>query len=113
MGKYVEKPQATQGGAVPSAKSIDPEMSAKFPALWEYVTEDAWEDGTARETATLLIFYEEGCLKACLNDRSGQRSAFWSNRSLAGLLACVEADLQAGAVEWRTKRSGPKGRRPS
>lgn len=85
--------------------------SLAHPALWEYLTEQQWEDGTARETAMLCVFVEEGMFKACLQDRALARSLWASGGSPDDVLADLEEILQSGDdSRWRAARQQGKGK---
>lgn len=111
MGRFVGKPITEPGVSRPASKVVSDDFSKKHPALWEYLTVDRFDDGTARETATLLLFVEDGLVKGCLNDRAGARSCWVSATSMGGLLGLLEEALQSDQAEWRVKREGgPKKR---
>lgn len=79
------------------------------PALGEYLTQCKYGDGSRRQTSTLLLFVEDGLLKACLHDRDLQRSLFVSGEDLDALLDRLESSLTSGTAEWRA-RGGKRGR---
>jgi hypothetical protein len=87
----------------------DAEFLKNYPALSEYMALSKWEDGTERETATLLLFLERGRLTACVTDRDANRVAFVSSGSLESLLECLETGLQDSSLDWRERKGG--GRR--
>src|SRR5678816_2203499 len=49
-------------------------LARRAPTVLQWLSDDRWDDGSARQPSTLLVFAEDGCLKACLNDRDGSRS---------------------------------------
>lgn len=83
-----------------------------YPHLFEFLVDTRWEDGTERETGTLLLFAEAGRLKACLNDRALGRSVFLSAESLESLFSALQAGLADESLDWRSKaaRTPSKGR---
>lgn len=96
-------------GAAPSGKVMQPspdevEWFMEHPALCEHLSLDRWEDGTSRETSTLLVFWDAGAWKVCLNDRSGGRVAFLSGSSPTSLLEALERSLQEDSLDWRAVR---------
>jgi len=74
------------------------------PNLWEYLTSDAYDCGTPRKTATLLIFLDYGTLKACLSDRETSRTAFVTAGNIESLLANIEKGLSEDNLDWRVKQ---------
>ena len=96
----------TQGKAtVPGKMSLEGcDMEKQYPTLFEMITEQRWDSGEERRTSTLLIFLEDGLLKACVNDRALNCSLFLAGDSLAGLLSGVEAALRDGTAVWRPHR---------
>lgn len=81
-----------------------------FPELWGHLSDPVWEGGEERRTSTLLLFWEEGLWKACLNDRALQRTAWSSGATPEGVLTSLEAGLADGMLEWR-RPSGGKGKK--
>jgi hypothetical protein len=84
----------------------DIELSSRFPALTEYLTEAVMDDGKHRVTSTITISCEDGVWKACLNDRP-QHQGDWlfqlykSSDTFEGALAALDGALQDGTAEWR------------
>lgn len=95
--------QRRVGGA--SGSLIEPDdFSARYPVLWSHLTQVAWEDGQARETSNLLVFCQDGMLKAMLRDRE-HGLCFWTAAgSLGRLFEALEAGLCDPQAEWRVDR---------
>lgn len=87
---------------------VDPWLSRKYPALWEYMTADRWPDGESRTTSSLLLFYAEGQLRACLNDRDAGASLWATAEGLEEALQSLEDRLADGSGEWRKNAYNPK-----
>jgi hypothetical protein len=83
---------------------------SEHPALAEWMTMMQWSDGRPRETSTVLLFFDTGMWKACLNDRDAGRVAFVSGASPASVLGLLDTQLQESAVEWRSSRASLKKR---
>lgn len=90
----------------PSNRSIgqDEAFRRRCPTLHDHLFDQTWDDGSSRETSTLLIFRDDGGWKACLNDRSMQRTAFICGASVQELLDAIEEGLAGDELDWRTKR---------
>jgi hypothetical protein len=85
-------------------------VSSLCPTVLEYLSSTRWDDGSERQTSTVLVFCEEGRWKACLNDRAMDRTAFVSGNTPEGLLTNLEAALADGTVDWRRRGKSGRGR---
>lgn len=110
MGKFLNRPPAGNSGAGQLPSFDDPDFEQRYPAICEYVSTAQWEDGTPRETSTLLLFVEDGLWKCCLNDRAVGRSGWRAADTLQGVLDALEAVLREDCVEWRVAKGKPQGR---
>jgi len=99
-------------GSTEANAAKDEAFQKKMPTLWEFLTTRAWEDGTDRETGTLLVFVEEGLVKVCLCNRDTGHVGFISGRTWADALASCEKHLAADTVDWRLSKGarGKKGK---
>jgi len=97
----LKKPSVTPGGASSAPLEIDGGILGGFPELWSFLTDAAYEDGTRRQLATLLVFLHEGRLTVALNDRDNQRTVFASGDTLETILKALEGHLQCNDAEWR------------
>jgi hypothetical protein len=86
----------------------DPFLTGTFPVLWEYLTTARFEDGSHRETSTLLVMVEQGRVKACLNDRDAGRSLWASADGLETALRHLEAALGDEGADWRYYKRGDR-----
>lgn len=107
---YVDRDRFVAGGRDGGPVVPDPTFSVLYPALWEYLSLERWEDGELRETSTLLLFVVEGRWRACLNDRAHGRSCWRSGDTLEALLVSLEDALASGLAEWRRSRPPVRGR---
>lgn len=109
MGSFLRKrgsrssSQGGSGGCVAPADELE-----RWAALLEFLCASAYPTGEPRETGTVLIFAEDGRLKACVSDRDQDAVAFVSGSGLLSLLSFVEDNLREGALDWRTQK--PKKR---
>lgn len=76
-------------------------LSAAWPALWRYLTDDRWDDGSPRERATVLLVVEGPFVKAWLNDRAAQRSAWVTGVGLEDTLKTLDQGLAQDSLAWR------------
>jgi hypothetical protein len=91
-----------------------PEWAGKalYPSLWEWLFASQWpDDGSARETGTVLLFVEGGQLKAMFNDRAQSLLAFMTLGSSGDVLGDLEAALAGGRMDWRSPRPKTGGRK--
>jgi hypothetical protein len=95
--KRVDRSDAVAG--LPAA--ADATWAQLYPALHEYLTVTKWDDGKAREVATLMLVAESGFWKVCVNDRANARSAWFSGISVEACLLAVEDAISQDAVAWR------------
>jgi len=95
-------------GAVFAARDVV--MEAEYPLMTEYLVTRTFEDGSERETSTLLVFAAEGVWKVCLNDRAEQRALWASGASYGDALAALEKLLDSGAETWRPYKPYKKGK---
>lgn len=90
----------------------EPVFGEVCPRLLEHLTCRVWDDGTPRETSTLLLFTEEGRWKCCFNDRALGRQAFVTGATLEGLLLALERGVESDGLDWRRRREGgPDGKK--
>lgn len=111
MATFASRVAPSSSGAGSPAVPIDPAFASRCPALWEYLTLTAWDDGSPRDPATLLIFVDSGVLKCCLSDKANSRVAFLSASTLEQLLSGLEDGLVRSTLDWRVRRDHPAGRR--
>lgn len=94
----------------------DPQMQQRCPTLWQFLTTCQYDDGTAREPSTLLVFLQDGSLKGMIRDKDGDRCLWAAARSLVGLLDALDGALGDPGADWRPDRkaagqSAPRGKR--
>jgi len=80
---------------------------AKYPTLLDHLKSPKYDDGTARQTSTLMIFCENESLKICLNDRDNGRSVFVCGANICEALQSLEDGLCGDSLEWRIKGAKP------
>ena len=100
----MKKPVGPEKGVAWVAE--DEEFRAEYPRIHEYLTTTAWEDGSARETSTILLFAEGHQFKVCINDRSTGMAAFLTGDTIKEVLRSLDTDLEQERVNWRPTRTG-------
>lgn len=102
MSQFIRREQVKQGASGASSGAVVPDdVSKPYPALWEYLSLDRWDDGRSREVASLTLFWGDGRLKCALNDKANKRVLFAAGESLGALLATLESLLASGDAEWK------------
>jgi hypothetical protein len=96
----MKRPDAAAGPGGP-APETDPRFVKDYPTLWAYLTDEKWEDGKARERATLTVVVEGGLFRGSVNDRALKRSFWRSGESVKALLDSFEKALAGPGPDWR------------
>lgn len=79
---------------------------AKYPTLEQWLSETAWDDGTARTPGSFLVFAQDGKWKAMITDKDGDQIAFVTADDFEGLLGALEKGLTGRSLDWRPPRGG-------
>lgn len=108
----VKKPVMPASGAtspvgVPSVGGF----LAPYPLVWAMLTDDAWDDGAARQRASLLVLADGGSLKLWLNDKALGRSCWVSGESLEDALSSLEGLLYNDSAPWRADSAKKPGKK--
>jgi len=106
----ITKPNPASGGGSVPGKVLNDDTTLMLPTVTEYLRDDQYADGSARRTATLLVFFEAGWWKACLNDRQECCTAWSAGSTPSECLMQLEEALATGRVEWRRVAGKPKPR---
>lgn len=104
------KPQLDAGAGGLTRELASSDAAALWPHVMEYVTGECWADGSARTTASLLLFYETGLFKVCLNDRACERTGWATGPTPEQALSSLDKMLASDGLEWRKAKAQP-GRR--
>ena len=92
-------------GADHRPEGTDTRWVGECPALAEYLFTSRDDQGKIRQRATLLVFYEDGLCKVCLNDRASGASLWRSGESFEAAIRALEHSLQRGDGDWRRSPS--------
>lgn len=103
-------PSGEKEGASHRGVSTDVGLAERWPALAEYLWEGSYEDGSLRQRSTLMLFYEDGLCKVCLNDRAQSRTLWRSAATAEAALDELEDSLQRNAVDWRRQQQPQRKR---
>lgn len=101
VSKFLSQVKAAQKAVAGEMAAVDPEFQRAYPAIWEFVSIFKQDDGTRRQTATLLAFVEAGYWKVCLGDRESGLSLWAAGETFQEALEALEACLQSPGPQWR------------
>lgn len=107
----MKKPSVAVGDVPLAGPFLAQGVLSEAPELLEHLTATKWDDGSPRQTSTLLLFVEGGRLKGCLSDRACARTLWSSGPSMESLVQSFEVMLADGSAEWRAAGGGGKSRR--
>jgi len=101
LSKHVTRAGGPPVDTLPLAGIVE-----QLPGVLEFLTADTYPDGQIRKRSTLMVFVEDGTLKACLNDRDAERTLWRSGQSLEDVLLAIEVALVEPGTDWRRSSSG-------
>lgn len=110
MARFVSGRNERNGRRDDNEIEVLSEFAALYPAIFEYMTLDVFDDGKHRDRATLQMMIEDGQWKCCLNDRSQHRSCWVTGDSPTACLVALEAALASGTPAWRHYKPWNKGK---
>ena len=94
-------PPVETGGFVPSRDAL----SRDFPNLWDFLTQSAWEDGSRRETGSMLIFCDDGVIKTMVKDRDRGLCLWLTAPGLHTLFQVADAGVIDPSADWKKDRA--------
>lgn len=80
------------------------EIAAAHPTLWAFLTQDTWDDGSSRETGSMLLFADQGQLKCMLRDKANNACLWIAGASISQLLDVAEVKIVEVGADWRRDR---------
>jgi K+-transporting ATPase A subunit len=89
------------------AKLRTDHWSLAHPTLWSYLTQWSWEDGSPRQTCSLLMFVADFTLKAMLRDPNTGLCLWVTAETMHELYEALEAKLCDPRADWRVDRKSP------
>lgn len=90
------------GGSAPLTD--DKAFRIKYPQLWAYLSQKVWDDGTARQPSSLLVFEQDGIFKCMVRDKDAGLCCWVASPTLSELFSAIEAALVDPGTEWRVDR---------
>lgn len=83
-------------------------LSERWPALAEFLSSGAWDNGDPRERGTMLLVWSDGRWRAWLNDKDTGAAAWMSGETLSEVLDDASEALREGSLEWRVVKPWAK-----
>jgi hypothetical protein len=108
MSSLFKRPAGTGGPGKAVGKPVDERFEKKHPTLFDFLSQDTWPDGEARERATVILFAEGGTWKACLSDKTTQACLWATGDTFVGLLEGLEGRLTEDKPDWRPAKPKKK-----
>jgi len=101
MGQFTQKASENAKSKGGGGSVTDKTFATKFPAIWDFLTDQAPIGGKPRLTTAFTFSLDAGLLKMRVNDRQRGLYAFVSSESFQGLLEAVEDGLKEDCLDWR------------
>lgn len=106
MGSYLRRRGSSSSNQAGSAGPVAPaDELDRWAALLEFLSAAVYPTGEPRQTGTLLLFVEEGRVKACVSDRDQAAVAFVTGSGLLSTLSLVEESIREGTLDWRPQKA--------
>lgn len=105
-GEFLKKRVVASDAVKSRALKIEAGDLKAFPALVDFLCAEEWPDGSERKPGTLLLFMDQGKVKACLSDRDQGLVLFFTVPSLALVLEAADDVLKDGEADWRPAKGG-------
>lgn len=100
----LQKPANRKVAGVSAELPKDVRAVKEYPLLWDHLSQRKWEDGTPRQTSSVMLFEQDGVLKGMLRDKDAGLCLWVASKSLYGVLGALEAALSDPEAEWRVDR---------
>ena len=103
--RYLEMLRKEARGSAETGSGPSDFLASKWaqahPSVAEYLTQDKWEDGSARELSTLSIKVQDSGILAVLNDVDSRRSLYVFGTTFEAALKSLEGALAKPGADWR------------
>lgn len=86
----------------------DEQFCKRYPTIVTYLTDDQWDDKTAREVSVLSVSVRDGLIALALNDKECKQSLYTQAETLGEALKLLEGCLVDGSGVWRPWKAGKK-----
>lgn len=101
MSSYLEKlMEESENGRVQSRNFEDPWLEENCPEVALWMSCERFRE-KSRILPTIMLFVEDGRLKACLSDKERKKVAFMTFESVETLWESLEAKFVQGDLDWR------------
>lgn len=109
MAQYLHAKKGRGSDGLSDGVVTAEDFPSHLGAIGEFLTLSKWDDGQARATGSISIFFEEGVLKAAVNDKDSKAVSFISAESWASLWDAIERGLREDSLSWRRSKPVRKG----
>lgn len=102
----MKRPTPAQETSARETGCPDATFAGKYPTLVAYLTDDAWEDGKARETSAISFTIKDGVFQLAINDKALKQSLYTTAATMTEALKLAEGALRDGTGQWRSWKRG-------
>jgi hypothetical protein len=107
-----KRPPPPGGGMAVSDPWEDPDFKSDFPALYAFLFDAKYEDGSSRLQGTISIFVTGYALKIAVNDKDRNIVAFVTAGTWSEALTLVDDGIAADSLEWKASTKTIPGKNP-
>jgi hypothetical protein len=108
----LKKPTGSLPGVPARAFDVSTdEVLRDLPSLASFLCDVTWEDGSDRVPGTVLLFVQDGRIKACLNDKASSRVCFLTAQTVLDVLHAADEAVDSGHADWRPVQTTTGSRR--
>lgn len=101
----LQKPTVPKTTTPAAAGWIGDDFKDMYPHVAAFLSQTSWDDGTTRLTGTIGLFVQDGMLKAFLQDKDTQQTAFVTAPIFQALWDTIELGLGDGKLDWRPMKA--------
>lgn len=87
-----------------SAPSTAGTWQSRYPELWGFLWDLAYDDGSQRRPGSLVLFRDALRLKACLSDKDADLVCFVTADTPDAILEALEVGLRDDTLDWRRQQ---------
>lgn len=99
---------AIASAAGKGTRGIIPAELQPYTNIVEFLTQEQWENGDRRETGTFNVFYKDGVVCVCVNDRDANKQAYKTLGEDDEVLAVVNEMVADPGLRWTPGRAPAK-----